>query len=92
MTGLFIFLLKAMGYGVGLSSGFWMFGMISRYIEYYAIPFIDGRFDEVAGPKTSDEGKTFRAQFEDEWFHKPFAEQIEMFKRAKRTFEAFKNA
>jgi hypothetical protein len=78
-----IFLLKAMGYGIGLAGGFWLCGMATRYIEYYLIPLIDGRWDEIAGPKTSDAGKTFGQQFDDEWFMKPFKEQAQMFTRLK---------
>lgn len=92
MFSMFAFLLKAFGYGLGLSGGFWMCGIATRYIEYYLIPFIDGRFDEVAGPKTSDIGKTWREQLEDEWFLKPFKEQREMLESIKRIYLKLKDS
>jgi hypothetical protein len=87
-----LFLLKAMGYGVGLSGGFWMCGMVTKYFEYYAIPLIDGRWNQIAGPKTSDDGLSYSAQFKDEWFLKPFKQQIELFARIKNALIAFNNA
>ena len=92
MLSLLMFLLKAVGYGVGLSGGFWLCGMVTRYIEYYLIPLMDGRWDQIAGPKTGDDGKSYRAQFEDEWFLKPFKQQIELFARIKNALIAFNNA
>lgn len=91
MLSLFMFFLKAIGYGIGLSGGFWACGMITRYIEYYGTALVGGKFNDVITER-DDSGKTYKQQFNDEWFMKPFKDQDIIFKRIKDAIKAFNNA
>ena len=78
MNSFLIFLLSIIGFvfkafitGLGLAGGFFVTGMITRYIDFYFIPFMKGQWDKPV-PFEGCEGRTYREEWNQEWFIKPF--------------------